>query len=119
MALARPPAPYPDPSWWGWGDPAQVPVLTDRILSLLRDGLGVRAGLPHPGAVADVALPPSRLPPDAVAALTCASLVMVSGRVCTSIGIVYRTYVLLSMRVVSLQEGSLTPQRLAALRKPL
>jgi alkyldihydroxyacetonephosphate synthase len=69
VALARPPAPYPAPSWWGWGDPAQVPVLTDRILSLLRDGLGVREGRPHPGAVAEVALPPSRLPPDTVAAL--------------------------------------------------
>ncbi len=32
----------------GWGDPTQVPVLSDAVLALLRDGLGVR----RPGKVA-------------------------------------------------------------------
>ena len=43
MALARPARPQPDPALMGWGDPAQVPVLPDTVLAMLRDGLGVRA----------------------------------------------------------------------------
>ena len=42
MAIARPTDPYPDPSWSGWGDPSQTPVLSDEMRALLAQGLGVR-----------------------------------------------------------------------------
>jgi alkyldihydroxyacetonephosphate synthase len=61
MAIARPAEPYPDPSWWGWGDPAQVPVLPEAARKLLADGLGVRAGGIRPRSLSDVALPDVRL----------------------------------------------------------
>ena len=41
MAIARPTDPYPDPSWSGWGDPAQTPVLGEDVRALLAQGLGV------------------------------------------------------------------------------
>jgi alkyldihydroxyacetonephosphate synthase len=70
VALARPSAPYPDPSWWGWGDPAQTPTLSENLLVLLRDGLGVQPRPSRPAAVADVPLPPARLPAEIGAELT-------------------------------------------------
>ena len=61
--------PYPEQSWIGWGDGTQVPVLPEGVLSLLRDGLGVKHPGPSAGAIEDVTLPPSRLADDAVATL--------------------------------------------------
>jgi alkyldihydroxyacetonephosphate synthase len=62
MARARPPKPHPDQSWWGWGDPDQVPALPDQVRKLLADALGVR-GKPE-GPPPEPKLPPSRLDPD-------------------------------------------------------
>ena len=62
MTTARPSEPSPELSWWGWGDPEQVPELTDAVLALLRDGLGVRAGPGHPASIAALELPPGRIP---------------------------------------------------------
>jgi alkyldihydroxyacetonephosphate synthase len=64
MAYARPPERHPDPSWWGWGDPDQVPALPDQLRKLLEDGLGVRGGRPLP---TDLKLPPSGLDPESFA----------------------------------------------------
>jgi alkyldihydroxyacetonephosphate synthase len=61
MAIARPADPYPDPSWWGWGDRTQVPVLPEAVRKLLVDGLGVRREGSRPESLADVALPEVRL----------------------------------------------------------
>ncbi len=69
VALARPSAAYPDPSWWGWGDAAQVPVLSERVLALLRDGLNVREPLPKPASLEDLPLGAPRLSSDDVDAL--------------------------------------------------
>jgi alkyldihydroxyacetonephosphate synthase len=60
MAPARPADPYPDPSWWGWGDPAQVPVLPDAVQKLLVEGLGVRSADPRP-ELTEVPLPDVRI----------------------------------------------------------
>ena len=49
-------------SWWGWGDPALVPELPEAARSLLREGLGVTAGLSRPGSAAEIELAPVRLP---------------------------------------------------------
>jgi alkyldihydroxyacetonephosphate synthase len=62
MAISRPSDPAPELSWWGWGDPAQVPVLPESVQQLLRDGLGVREPGRRVGSVDEVALPPVRLP---------------------------------------------------------
>ena len=70
MAIARPTDPYPDPSWSGWGDPAQTPVLGEDVRALLAQGLGVREPKTPAVALGDVRLPPSRLGPPAVAELT-------------------------------------------------
>ena len=69
MALARPNEPYPDPSWSGWGDPAQVPVLSDELRALLAHGLGVREPKERASALQDVRVPASRLQAAVVAAL--------------------------------------------------
>jgi alkyldihydroxyacetonephosphate synthase len=45
-------------------------MLTESMRALLQEGLGVREGSPRPSAVADIALPPPRLAPELVAALT-------------------------------------------------
>jgi alkyldihydroxyacetonephosphate synthase len=69
MALARPAAPHPDPALMGWGDPAQVPVLPDGVLAMLRDGLGVRGpAAPGPDPAA-IELPEIRIGAAARAAL--------------------------------------------------
>jgi alkyldihydroxyacetonephosphate synthase len=55
--------------WSGWGDPAQATPLSPQVRGLLEQGLGVkRAGEPAP-AMESVALPPSRLTADQIAAL--------------------------------------------------
>ncbi len=59
MALARPSEPSPDPSWWGWGDAGEVPVLAEPVRMLLADALGVRGGRGHPDSLGP--LPPSRI----------------------------------------------------------
>ena len=66
MATSRPSGRYPDVSWWGWGDPAQVPALPESLLELLAAGLGVRAPGRRPGSIADIRLPPNRLATDVV-----------------------------------------------------
>ncbi|HEY2651972.1 MAG TPA: FAD-binding oxidoreductase [Solirubrobacteraceae bacterium] len=61
MPLARPSGAYPDPAWWGWGDPALVPDLPDAVRGLLADALGVHDGRPRPATLAELELPPPRL----------------------------------------------------------
>lgn len=61
MTVARPSRPHPQMSWWGWGDPEQVPELPEEVLGLLRDGLGVVGGPGTPAPVQAGELPPSRL----------------------------------------------------------
>ncbi|HLY50408.1 MAG TPA: FAD-binding oxidoreductase [Solirubrobacteraceae bacterium] len=64
MAAVRPAEPYPDGSWWGWGDEAQVPVLPEAVRTLLADGLGVSAPGRSPGSLEAFELPPARISPD-------------------------------------------------------
>ena len=61
MAPARPSDPHPEPSWWGWGDPEQVPALPETLRTLLVDGLGVRGELSR---AAVPQLSPARIDPD-------------------------------------------------------
>jgi alkyldihydroxyacetonephosphate synthase len=61
MALARPSAPHPHQSWWGWGDAEQVPALPQAISALLADALGVRGGPPRQ---TELELAPPRIDPD-------------------------------------------------------
>jgi alkyldihydroxyacetonephosphate synthase len=61
MTIARPPAPHPEISWSGWGDPAQASALPEALHRLLRDGLGVRGESPVPGDIDDLKLAPIRL----------------------------------------------------------
>ncbi|MFL5822692.1 MAG: FAD-binding oxidoreductase [Solirubrobacteraceae bacterium] len=70
MALGRPADPYPQLSWSGWGDPAQVPALSAEVRDLLAQALGVKRDRPGPGTMEAVALPEPRLTPDAVRALS-------------------------------------------------
>jgi alkyldihydroxyacetonephosphate synthase len=67
--ISRPSHDAPELSWWGWGDPALVPELSDTVLGLLRDGLGVRGGLGHPRSLDALAPPRGRLSDDDLAAL--------------------------------------------------
>ena len=60
MALARPGHPHPDMALMGWGDAAEVPVLSETVLGLLRDGLGVRQPAPAIDSAA-IALAPGRI----------------------------------------------------------
>ncbi len=61
MAISRPPQPWPEISWSGWGDPAQAAGLAPALHALLRDALGVKRANPAPAAIAEVALEPIRL----------------------------------------------------------
>jgi alkyldihydroxyacetonephosphate synthase len=70
MALARPDRPHPEPALMGWGDPAQIPVLPDGVLALLRDGLGVRAPASASPDPESIVLPEVRSAPEAKAALS-------------------------------------------------
>ena len=70
MAIERPSHPYPDLSWSGWGDPALAMTLPESMLQLLAGGLGVRGPGPTVGAMAELALPPARLPDAAVTRLS-------------------------------------------------
>src|SRR6201995_406335 len=69
MAIARPTDRYPDPSWSGWGDPTQTPVLGEGMRALLAQGLGVREPKAAAVALSEVRLPGSRLGPSAAAEL--------------------------------------------------
>ena len=69
MVVARPSEAYPDQSWSGWGDAEQVPVLSDAVLALIREGLGVSAPPRPPRALSEIALAPSGLPDATVASL--------------------------------------------------
>ena len=69
MAIARPTDRYPDPSWSGWGDPSQTPVLGEEMRTLLAQSLGVREPEKPTVALGDVRLPASRLGPAAAAEL--------------------------------------------------
>jgi len=69
MAIERPTDPYPDQSWAGWGDSTQVPALSDQILGLLRDGLGVKQPGRTAGDLDDVCLASGRLGENALDAL--------------------------------------------------
>jgi alkyldihydroxyacetonephosphate synthase len=62
MALAHPSEPYPEQAWSGWGDPDQTAVLPEAVGRLLAEGLGVRGPSRAVGTIAEVGLPPSRLP---------------------------------------------------------
>ena len=70
MVIARPSEVYPDPSWSGWGDAEQMPVLTEAMLALLRDSLGVSADVRPAVALSEISLAPSRLPRSAVSELS-------------------------------------------------
>jgi alkyldihydroxyacetonephosphate synthase len=69
MAPARPDTSHPQLSWSGWGDPAQAAPLPDGLLSLLREGLGVRSATPPPPSIDALELSPPRLHPEARAEL--------------------------------------------------
>src|SRR5579864_3052488 len=68
MAPAHPAEPHPDPSWWGWGEETQIPVLPAAVLELLRAGLGVRAPGRRPESIAELRPPSPRIAPDELAA---------------------------------------------------
>jgi alkyldihydroxyacetonephosphate synthase len=69
MALARPAHSHPDPSPTGWGDAKQVPALSEAVIALLRDGLGITAPPPGPPAPDEIELPPVRLTDGVLAGL--------------------------------------------------
>ena len=66
MAEGREP---PAMRWWGWGDPAQPPLLTPSALRFLADTVGVAARPRAPVALGEVRLPPPTLSEEALAAL--------------------------------------------------
>jgi alkyldihydroxyacetonephosphate synthase len=55
--------------WWGWGDPAQAPLLTPSALSFLADTVGVAARPRPPVALGEVRLPRSSLSEQSLAAM--------------------------------------------------
>jgi alkyldihydroxyacetonephosphate synthase len=68
--VPRPTDPYPELSWWGWGDPEQVPHLPDSVRTLLSDGLGVRGPIGRPRSPDGVPLVAPRLAGEVAALLT-------------------------------------------------
>ncbi|HEY2162195.1 MAG TPA: FAD-binding oxidoreductase [Solirubrobacteraceae bacterium] len=69
MDPVRPTHPYPDQSWSGWGDPAQVPELPEQVRALLASGLGVKRAPGPPGPLSGLAVPAPRLGDGAATAL--------------------------------------------------
>ncbi len=59
----------PEMRWWGWGDPAQEPVLPPHALEFLRSTVGVAEQPRPPVALENVTLPASALDEDALARL--------------------------------------------------
>jgi alkyldihydroxyacetonephosphate synthase len=57
------------PSWSGWGDPSQVPELSQQVRQLLSQALGVRRARPAPEHWSALVLPEPRLPEPAASAL--------------------------------------------------
>jgi alkyldihydroxyacetonephosphate synthase len=70
MPIARPPEPYPDLSWSGWGNPDDAVSLPDGMLKLLADGLGVTAPGARVAGMEGVALASPRLGEDVVSSLS-------------------------------------------------
>jgi alkyldihydroxyacetonephosphate synthase len=70
MSSSRPTDPYPDQAWAGWGDPSEVPVLSEQILGLLAQGLGVRGPAAAAASLEAVALREPRLSAEAREALS-------------------------------------------------
>ncbi|MGO9975456.1 MAG: FAD-binding oxidoreductase [Solirubrobacteraceae bacterium] len=60
----RPHEPAPDMAWWAWGDPAQAAPLSERMLALVRGGLGAGDPAAHvfTHQIEDLRLPAPRLP---------------------------------------------------------
>jgi alkyldihydroxyacetonephosphate synthase len=75
MSEQRPPEPS-DVSWWGWGDPRQVPVLPEPVQKLLADALGVRGGRGHPQSMDALTISAARLSADAFASIVGAENVL-------------------------------------------
>jgi alkyldihydroxyacetonephosphate synthase len=69
MASSRPSRPHPQLSWWGWGDPAEVPDLPEAVLELLRGALGILALGTPPPPIETISLAPTRLTEPILAAL--------------------------------------------------
>lgn len=69
MSIARPAEPHPDPSWWGWGDPARVPELPDAVRRLLGDALGVRQPHSRVRSIESLTIAPPRIPAEAFTAV--------------------------------------------------
>jgi alkyldihydroxyacetonephosphate synthase len=65
----RPKTRYPEISWWGWGDPSEVPTLPDDLRVLLTRALGASKPIARPGSIEAIAIPPSRLDSDLAARL--------------------------------------------------
>jgi alkyldihydroxyacetonephosphate synthase len=70
MAVSRPSRPHPQLSWWGWGDPAEVPELPQAVLDLLGNALGIRAPGTAPPPLESITLASSRLTGGILAALS-------------------------------------------------
>lgn len=64
MTPSRPAEPHPALAWAGWGDPSQVPVLSQQVLDLLAQGLGVRGPASPSVSLEAVSLPEPRLSPE-------------------------------------------------------
>ncbi|HEY6396690.1 MAG TPA: FAD-binding oxidoreductase, partial [Solirubrobacteraceae bacterium] len=75
MSPSVPSDPYPEISWWGWGDPAQIPVLGADVRQLLAGALGITGAQDTALPTIDgVRIPVARLSTDA-----CRQLVAIVG----------------------------------------
>ena len=61
MPSARPPHRPPEPSWSGWGDPAEASELPEGLSQLLTQALGIRRPGRRLGPLSTLAPPPSRI----------------------------------------------------------
>ncbi len=67
---ARPSRPHPEISWWGWGDPSQVPAFAPEHKRLLVDALGVRPRVDGKApSFREVRLAPPRISAEALSEL--------------------------------------------------